>query len=107
MIVMFTGFMIIPDPTVKMLALGCRSRCDRRIPGPVSLVPSIMALLGSHAWWMPRWMEPVIPHIQLESSPATEAAAPEPALTGASGDSAERPAGQSRPGPGLDDARQP
>lgn len=28
---------------------------------------------------MPRWMEPVIPHLQLEASPA----APEPALTGA------------------------
>ncbi len=32
---------------------------------------------------MPRWMEPVIPHLQLEASPAAEAAAPEPALTGA------------------------
>ena len=30
---------------------------------------------------MPRWMEPVIPHLQLEASPA----APEPALTGAPG----------------------
>jgi len=28
---------------------------------------------------VPRWMEPVIPHLQLEASPA----APEPALTGA------------------------
>ena len=52
---------------------------------------------------MPRWMEPVMPHLQLEASSAAEAAAPEPALTGASG--AEPPAGQSRPGPGPDDAR--
>ena len=49
---------------------------------------------------MSRWMEPVIPHLQLEASPAAEEAAPEPALTGASGHPAEPPAGESRPGPG-------
>ncbi len=59
------------------------------------------------AWWMPRWMEPVIPHLQSEARPAAEAAGPEPALTGASGHPAEPPAGQSRPGPGPDDARRP
>jgi RND superfamily putative drug exporter len=35
------------------------------------LVPSIMSLLGSRAWWLPRWLEPVVPRIQLEGS-ATE-----------------------------------
>ena len=50
---------------------------------------------------------PVIPHLQLEASPAAEEAAHEPALTGASGHPAEPPAGQSRPGPGQDDARRP
>jgi hypothetical protein len=34
-----------------------------------------------------RWMEPVIPHLQLEASPAAEVAAPGPTLTGASGQS--------------------
>ena len=56
---------------------------------------------------MPRWMEPVIPHLHLEASPAAEEAVPEPALTGASGQPAEPPAGQSRPAPGQDDARRP
>jgi hypothetical protein len=49
----------------------------------------------------------VIPHLHLEASPGAEEAAPEPALTGASGHPAEPPAGQSRPGPGQDDARRP
>jgi RND superfamily putative drug exporter len=70
------------------------------------LVPSIMSLLGSHAWWMPRWMEPVVPQLHLEASPAAEAA-PEPAVAGTAGHPAESPAGQSRPGPGPDDARRP
>jgi hypothetical protein len=42
-----------------------------------------------------------------KARPAAEEAAPEPALTGASGHPAEPRAGQSRPGPGQDDARRP
>ncbi len=70
------------------------------------LVPSIMSLLGSHAWWMPRWMEPVVPQLHLEGSPP-EPAASEPALAGHPGQAAEPPAGRSRPGPGPDDAHRP
>jgi putative drug exporter of the RND superfamily len=32
------------------------------------LVPSIMSLLDRHAWWLPRWLEPVVPKVQLEGS---------------------------------------
>ena len=108
MIVVFTSFVINPDPTVKMLAIGMAFAVliDASLVR-MCLVPSIMSLLGSRAWWMPRWMEPVVPHLQLESSPATEVAAPEPALTSAPGPSAEPSAGQSRPGPGPDHARRP
>ena len=108
MIVVFTSFVINPDPTVKMLAIGMAFAVliDASLVR-MCLVPSIMSLLGSHAWWMPRWMEPVIPHLELEASPAAAAAAPEPALTGVPGHPAEPPAGPSRPEPGPDDARRP
>lgn len=39
------------------------------------LVPAIMALLGPFAWWMPRWLEPVLPHLRLEGSEAVTMAA--------------------------------
>ena len=42
-------------------------------------------------------MEPVIPHLHLEASPGAEEAAPEPALTGASGHPAEPPPGSPDP----------
>jgi RND superfamily putative drug exporter len=108
MIVVFTSFVINPDPTVKMLAIGMAFAVliDASLVR-MCLVPSIMSLLGSHAWWMPHWMEPVIPHLELEASPAAAAAAPEPALTGAPGHPAEPPAGPSRPEPGPDDVRRP
>jgi RND superfamily putative drug exporter len=38
------------------------------------LVPAIMSLLGAHAWWLPRWLQPVVPNLQLESAVAV----PEP-----------------------------
>src|SRR5215831_4029141 len=80
MIVVFTSFVLNPDPTVKMLAIGMAFAVliDATLVR-MCLVPSIMSLLGSHAWWMPRWLEPVVPHLNLEGSTATETAAPEPA----------------------------
>ena len=82
MIVVFTSFVINPNPTVKMLALGMAFAVliDASLVR-MCLVPSIMSLLGEHAWWMPRWMEPVVPQLHLEGSPDA-AAPPEPALAG-------------------------
>ena len=30
------------------------------------LVPSTMSLLGSANWWLPRWLERILPHMDLE-----------------------------------------
>ena len=67
MIVVFTSFVANPDPTVKMLAIGMAFAVliDASLVRMI-LVPSIMSLLGSHAWWLPRWMEPIVPKIDLE-----------------------------------------
>jgi putative drug exporter of the RND superfamily len=93
MIVVFTSFVINPDPTVKMLAIGMAFAVliDASLVR-MCLVPSIMSLLGSHAWWMPHWMEPIVPHLSLEGSPEEEIA-PEPALATASRRPGEPPAG--------------
>ena len=107
MVVVFTSFVINSNPVVKMLAIGMAFAVliDASLVR-MCLVPSIMSLLGSHAWWMPRWMEPVVPQLHLEGSPP-EPAASEPALAGHPGQAAEPPAGRSRPGPGPDDAHRP
>jgi putative drug exporter of the RND superfamily len=74
MVTVFASFLLDSDPTVKMLALGMAVAVliDASIVRMV-LVPSIMTLLGKWAWWMPHWMEPVVPHLQLEGSDAAEA----------------------------------
>jgi RND superfamily putative drug exporter len=38
------------------------------------LVPSVMTLLDARAWWMPDWLEPIVPQLQLEGSAAAAAA---------------------------------
>ena len=86
MVVVFTSFVLNPDPVVKMLAIGMAFAVliDASLVRMI-LVPAVMTLLGRHAWWMPRWLEPVVPHLQLEGS--TAAAGPVAAGAGPIGES--------------------
>jgi len=72
MIVVFTSFVINSDPTVKMLSIGMAFAVliDASLVRMI-LVPAIMSLLGAHAWWLPRWLAPVVPNLQLEGDAAT------------------------------------
>jgi putative drug exporter of the RND superfamily len=83
MVAVFASFVLSTDPTVKMLAIGMAFAVliDASLVRMV-LVPAIMAVLGRHAWWMPRWMEPIVPHLRLEGSAAAAAAAPVPGRAG-------------------------
>ena len=94
MVVVFASFVLNADPTVKMLSIGMAFAVliDASLVRMI-LVPSVMSLLGEHAWWMPRWLEPIVPHLELEGSiePAdatsadaapTEAAPVEPVAAG-------------------------
>jgi putative drug exporter of the RND superfamily len=71
MVAVFTSFVVNSDPTVKMLAIGMAFAVliDASLVRMI-LVPSVMTLLGEHAWYMPRWMQPIVPHLQLEGSAA-------------------------------------
>jgi RND superfamily putative drug exporter len=75
MIAVFTSFVLNPNPTVKMLAIGMAFAVliDASLVRMI-LVPAIMSLLGARAWWLPRWLQPVVPNLQLESAVAV----PEP-----------------------------
>ncbi|MGI8676035.1 MAG: MMPL family transporter [Nocardioidaceae bacterium] len=80
MVAVFTSFVLSTDPTVKMLAIGMAVAVliDATIVRMI-LVPAIMSLLGDRAWWIPRWLDKVLPNFELEGS-TPSAAAPAPAL---------------------------
>ena len=69
MIVVFTSFVLDPDPTVKMLAIGMAAAVliDASIIRMI-LVPAVMSLLGRHAWWIPRWLDRTMPNLDIEGS---------------------------------------
>jgi RND superfamily putative drug exporter len=79
MVVVFSSFVLNDQSAVKMLAIGMAVAVliDASIVRMI-LVPSVMSLLGARAWWMPRWLEPVLPHLHLEGSEAASAAAARP-----------------------------
>jgi putative drug exporter of the RND superfamily len=81
MVVVFSSFVLNPDPTVKMLAVGMAAAVliDASVIR-MALVPAVMALLGARAWWAPRWLQRVLPDIDIEGSrtPPPPVAVPPP-----------------------------
>jgi RND superfamily putative drug exporter len=82
MISVFLSFVGNPDPTVKMFGVGLAVAVfvDATIVRLV-LVPATMELLGSANWWLPHWLDRVLPKIQIE-----EGKAPTPAPVPVGGD---------------------
>jgi RND superfamily putative drug exporter len=86
MICVFLSFVLVDEPTVKMMGLGLATAVfvDATIIRMV-LVPATMELLGDANWWLPRWLDRLLPHLDLEGAPTPELApAEEPELVGAS-----------------------
>ena len=77
MVVVFTSFVLDTDPTIKMLAVGMAVAVliDASVVRMV-LVPALMSILGAHAWYLPRWLDRIIPDLQLEGP--IEPVAPRP-----------------------------
>ncbi|MFP3887356.1 MMPL family transporter [Priestia filamentosa] len=67
MISVFTGFMLTPDPMVKIMgmALTFGVLFDAFIVR-LAIVPAVMTLLGKSAWYLPRWMDKILPNIDIE-----------------------------------------
>ena len=52
------------------------------------LVPATMELLGDRNWWLPRWLDRLLPRLDVEGEPAIPV--PEPAATAGSWADADR-----------------
>jgi RND superfamily putative drug exporter len=67
MISVFLSFVFGDEPTIKMAGLGLATAVfvDATIVRLV-LVPSTMRLLGDANWWLPRWLDRVIPNLDIE-----------------------------------------
>ena len=69
MIAVFLAFVASPVPSLKMLGLGLATAIlvDATIVRLV-LVPATMALLGKANWWLPGWLDRILPRLTAEGA---------------------------------------
>jgi RND superfamily putative drug exporter len=73
MIVVFGAFMLSPDRMLQQFGLGLAVAVFLdAIVVRCLVVPAVMRLLGTRAWWLPRWLDRALPRIPIER--------PEPAV---------------------------
>ena len=58
----FAGFILLDDPIIKSMgfALAIGVAIDAFVVR-MTIVPAVMSLLGRAAWWLPRWLDRVLP----------------------------------------------
>ena len=73
MIAVFMSFVLGDQRVLKLVGLGLATAVfvDATIVRMV-LVPSTMELLGRANWWLPRWVDRVLPHVNVEAEPAPD-----------------------------------
>ncbi len=67
MMAVFAGFIGGGEPMIKMVGLGLASAVffDAFIVR-MTLVPAVLALFGAKAWWLPTWLQKVLPDVGIE-----------------------------------------
>ncbi|MCK0093649.1 MMPL family transporter [Rhodococcus sp. F64268] len=72
MISVFAAFIAEPDSLIKSIgfALAAAVFFDAFIVRMV-IIPSVMALLGDKAWWLPKWLDKILPNVDVEGEKLT------------------------------------
>ncbi|MDT0156286.1 MMPL family transporter [Microbacterium sp. ARD32] len=67
MFAVFVAFVPEGDSSLKPIALGLASgiAIDAFLVR-MTLIPAVMAILGDRAWRIPRWLERILPHVDIE-----------------------------------------
>ena len=70
MISVFGAFVLSDDPNGKLFGVGLAAAVliDATLVRMI-LVPATMSLLGKANWWLPGWLDRVLPHLDLEGAP--------------------------------------
>ena len=77
MISVFAAFMLQDNPLIQSIgfALAAAVFFDAFIVRMV-LIPSVMYLLGDAAWWLPTWLDRLLPNVDIEGEKLTAMHAP-------------------------------
>ncbi|MGR6971689.1 MMPL family transporter [Streptomyces cynarae] len=80
MIAVFAGFIGESDSMIKMIGFGLASAVlfDAFVVR-MALVPAVLALLGDKAWWLPKWLDRLLPRVDVEGEALSRHSATDPA----------------------------
>lgn len=83
MILVFASFALGDDLTIKQFGIGLAGAIiiDAFIVRTV-VVPALMHLFGRANWWLPGWLDRIIPQLNVEGSDTADTAAPPADLVG-------------------------
>ncbi|MFI1422670.1 MMPL family transporter [Streptomyces sp. NPDC020731] len=78
MIAVFSGFIGESDAMIKMIGFGLASAVllDAFVVR-MAIVPAVLALLGERAWWLPKWLDRILPRVDVEGEALTRPTEPE------------------------------
>ncbi len=67
MVSVFAGFIFNHDSTIQAMGFGLATGIlvDAFIVR-MTIIPAVMTLLGRAAWWLPRWLDRLLPHVSIE-----------------------------------------
>ena len=71
MVVVFLAFVVSDDTFLRLIGVGMATAIliDATVVR-MALVPAIMQLLGRASWWIPRWLDRIVPRLDHEPGPA-------------------------------------
>jgi len=83
MVTVFLAFVLGPERVIKEFGIGLATAIfvDATLVR-IFLVPATMELLGKWNWWMPGWLDRVLPKLNVEGPPAGSAELPGTASAG-------------------------
>ncbi|MFC9686634.1 MMPL family transporter [Streptomyces sp. NPDC056948] len=83
MIAVFAGFIGENDSMIKMIGFGLAAAVlfDAFVVR-MAIVPAVLALLGDKAWWLPKWLDRVLPRVDVEGEALSRRPGTEPAPDG-------------------------
>jgi len=69
MVFVFGSFLLEAERTIKFFGFGLALAVliDATIVRML-LVPATMELLGDRNWWLPRWLDKILPHVNVEGT---------------------------------------
>ncbi|HEY6584128.1 MAG TPA: MMPL family transporter [Gaiellaceae bacterium] len=70
MISVFGSFILNADPTVKQFGVGLSVGVALAAVTVLAFAPAVLVLAGRGSWWVPAWLDRVLPHVDVEGAGA-------------------------------------